>query len=267
MLIFCYIFIFRYQHKERAWSPRVYINKLLRILSDCSRGLGIKRHSKVKRWFGGPEFVWKQEVTWQKKADHYEVDQDDREVKVITVNSEKIQSDILSALESTISSWKRMKRVMGYVTMFINKLKQNQCSKIQQVSLKKDLLYAEKIQNSKKMILKLIQEGAFDPDIKNIQKSYQNENSQQHASLQKKALQELKPTVDENGIEHVGGRLQNSYLNLEWILPIILPKTGSTLIPTARNYHNTVAHSDRSATKPDIDYPRDIEILGWCPTW
>ena len=126
----------------------------------------------MKRWFGGPEFVWKQEVTWQKKADHYEVDQDDREVKVITVNSEKIQSDILPALESTISSWKRMKRVMGYVTMFINKLKQNQCSKIQQVSLKKDLLYAEKIQNSKKMILKLIQEGAFDPDIKNIQKSY-----------------------------------------------------------------------------------------------
>ena len=116
--------------------------------------------------------MWKQEVTWQKKADHYEVDQDDREVKVITVNSEKIQSDILSALESTISSWKRMKRVMGHVTMFINKLKQNQCSKIQQVSLKKDLLYAEKIQNSKKMILKLIQEGAFDPDIKNIQKSY-----------------------------------------------------------------------------------------------
>ena len=56
--------------------------------------------------------------------------------------------------------------------MFINKLKQNQCSKIQQVSLEKDLLYAEKIQNSEKMILKLIQEGAFGPDVKNIKKSY-----------------------------------------------------------------------------------------------
>ena len=78
----------------------------------------------------------------------------------------------MSTLESTISSWKRMKRVMGYVTMFINKLKQHQCSKIQQVSLEKDLLYAEKIQNSEKMILKLIQEGAFGPDVKNIKKSY-----------------------------------------------------------------------------------------------
>ena len=224
---------------------------------------GKKRNSKVKRWFRGPEFVWKQVATWQHKVAHNEVDQNDKEVKVIKVNSAKTESNILSTLESRISSWNRMKRIMGYVILFINKLKQKQCSKVQDVSLKKDLLDAEKIYNNEKMILELVQEGAFRPDIKSIKKSCLNENNQQHASLQKNPLQKLQPRVNENGIERVGGRFQNSFLDLEWIHPFILPKTGSTSTLIAGNNHNTVAHGDRSATMPDIDYPRDI--LGWCP--
>ena len=85
----------------------------------------------------------------------------------------------------------------------------------------------EKIHNAEK-IVKLVQEGAFGPHIKSTKKSCLNENNQQHASLQNKTLQELKPFVDKNGIVHVGGRLWNSSLDLESIHPIILQKTGST---------------------------------------
>ena len=110
----------------------------------------------------------------------------------------------------------------------------------------------EKIHNAEKMIVKLVQEAGFSPNIKGIKKSCLNENNQQHASLQNKTLEELKPFVDENGIVCVGGRLQNSSLDLELIHPIILPKTGSTSILIARDYHNTVAHGGRSATMQEI---------------
>ena len=79
-----------------------------------------------------------------------------------------------------------------------------------------------------------------------------NENNQQHALLQKKNLQELKPFVDENGIVPVDGRLRNSFLDLELIHPIILPKTGSTSTPIARDYHNTVAQAGRTGTMQKI---------------
>ena len=142
--------------------------------------------------------------TWQNKVEHYEVDGGDKEVKIIKINSVQIQSDILSTLESRISSWKKMKRVIAYVMLFVNKLKQKQCSKVQEVRLKDNLLDVEEIHNAEKMIVKLVPEGAFGPDIKSIKKSCLNEDNQQHASLQNKTLQELKPFVDENGIIRVG---------------------------------------------------------------
>ena len=136
--------------------------------------------------------------------------------------------------------------------LFINKLKQKQCSKVQEVRLKENLLDAEKIHNAEKMIVKLFQEGAFGPDIKSGKKSCLNENNQPHASLHNKTLQELKPFVDENGIVRVGGRLRNSSLDLELIHSIILPETGSTSTPIARDYHKTLIHGGRSATMQEI---------------
>ena len=141
---------------------------------------------------------------------------------------------------------------MAYVMLFINKLKQKQCSKVQEVRSKENLLDVEKIYNVEKMILRLVQEDAFGSDIKSIKKSCLNENNQQHASLQNKTLQELKPFIEENGIARVGGRLRNSFLDFELIHPFILPKTGSTSILIARDYHNTVAHGGRSATMQEI---------------
>ena len=72
--------------------------------------------------------------------------------------------------------------------LFINKLKQKPCSKVQEVRLKEDLLDVDKIHNAEKMIVKLIQEGAFGPGIENIIKSCLNESNQQHASIQNKTL-------------------------------------------------------------------------------
>ena len=39
----------------------------------------MKKHYKLKRWFRGPEFLWKPGATWKNKFDDYEVDQDDKQ--------------------------------------------------------------------------------------------------------------------------------------------------------------------------------------------
>ena len=55
----------------------------------------MKWHSRVKKWFRGPEFLWKPVLTWQNKFEHYEVGGDNKEVKIIKINSVQIQSNIL----------------------------------------------------------------------------------------------------------------------------------------------------------------------------
>ena len=72
---------------------------------------------------------------------------------------------------------------MACVMLLINKLKQKR-SKAQELRLKEDLLDVVIIHTAKKVIVKLVQEGAFGPDIKSVKKFWLNENNQQHASLQ-----------------------------------------------------------------------------------
>ena len=103
-----------YQIKSNSdVSQRHYIQTNENTTDDCSRGLGMKRHSRVKRWFRGPEFLWKPVSTWQNKVDYYEVDKDDKGVKIIKINSVQIMNNILSTLKSRISSWKKNEESNG----------------------------------------------------------------------------------------------------------------------------------------------------------
>ena len=109
-------------------SQWYYIQSNENPADDCSRGLTIKKTSKVKRWFTGPEFLWRPISTWKNESKEFEVDDNDSEVKVIKVNSLQLKDGVLSTLEERISSWSKMKRVMGYILLFINKAKP--CGKI-----------------------------------------------------------------------------------------------------------------------------------------
>lgn len=77
------------------------------------------------------------------------------------------------------------------------------------------------------MILKLVQKGVFDSDIKVIKNSYLNDTNQQ---------------------------CMNIYIfeYLYYIHPIILQKYSSVSILIARDCHNTVAHGGKSATMQEI---------------
>ena len=79
----------------------------------------------MKRWFQGPEFLWGPQTAWCEEKLQYDIAEDDVEVKMtMRFNAISKEDDILTVLESRMSSWNKMKRVMAYVMMFIQGLKQ-----------------------------------------------------------------------------------------------------------------------------------------------
>ena len=154
---------------------------------DCSRGLEMKHNKNVKRWFQGPEFLWGPQTAWREERLQYDITEDDVEVKMtMRVNAISKEDDIFTVLESRISSWKKMKRVMAYVMMFIQRLKQ----RIENgTSYQDDSLNVKGINDAANTIMALAQRKAFNEDIKVISK---NASQKECNPLKSKTLQELK---------------------------------------------------------------------------
>ena len=152
-----------------------------------------------------------QEITWHNKGGQYSINEDDAEVKMtITVNATQRKNDVLSTLESRISSWQKMKRIMEYILLFIQKMKESiTIIRKQELKCEEELLNVERIKEGEVMILKLAQENAFAADIAAIRKKSQIIDWQQDERLQNKNLQHLKPFVDEKGLVR-GHQLQCS---------------------------------------------------------
>ena len=133
---------------------------------DCSRVLSMKKSKRVKRWFNGPEFLWRSKETWVKENTMFDVEDHDAEVKTsVYVNLVGIKNNLLSTLESRISCWKKLKRVFGYIILFVEKVKNCKAS---EKSRRKSLLDVAILQKAEEIILKLVQEQEFGSDIKNI---------------------------------------------------------------------------------------------------
>ena len=213
---------------------------------DCSRGLSMKKSKRVKRWFNGPEFLWRSIETWVKENTTFDVEDNDAEGKTsVNVNLVGIKNDLLSTLESRISCWKKLKRVFGYIILFVEKVKNRKAS---EESRRKSLLDVAILQKAEEIVLKLVQEQEFGSDIKNITHKKQNKAD----VLKNRTLQGLKPFIDNSGVMRVGGRLQNSSMAVECIHPAILPKGSAVSTMIVRDCHKRMAHSGRGGTMQEI---------------
>ena len=123
----------------------------------------------MKRWFQGPEFLWGPQTAWREERLQYDITEDDVEVKMaMRVNAISKEDDIFTVLESRISSWKKMKRVMAYVMMFIQRLKQI----IENgTSYQDGSLNVKGINDAANTTMALVQQKAFNKDIKVISKN------------------------------------------------------------------------------------------------
>ena len=115
------------------------------------------------------------------------------------------KQDILSVLESQVSIWVEMKRVLALVMFFKSKL----LSKISEGktslnSKSNDLKDVQMMEEAKKLIIRMVQSGSFGTEIKTMRSNRKNQCIKRESPLYR-----LDPFIAKDGIIRVGGRLKD----------------------------------------------------------
>ncbi|KAK6191252.1 hypothetical protein SNE40_002987 [Patella caerulea] len=92
---------------------------------DASRGLLVGNELRSRRWLAGPDFLWKEESSWPQIKIDEDLPEDDPEIKkkTIVIASTVETSHVLNKLLTTLSSWTKLRTVLGWVLLFVDKLK------------------------------------------------------------------------------------------------------------------------------------------------
>ena len=200
-----------------------------------SRGITARERQKVDVWLNGPPYLYR-EIDGCSKEMVYHIKENDPEVKVSKqVYASKVSetNDILGHLEEQISSWNKMKRVLAWVLRFVKGCRTN-------ISEDKCLTVEEILQAELRNV-KQVQAG--DDNCK--------EASRCGIKAKKGGLGKLDPYVDNDGILKVGGRLNNSPLDVSKN-PVILPRKGIISLRIVEHYHKIVQHGGRTTTVSEI---------------
>ena len=105
--------LIRYHTDIHQWH---YVGTKDKPADYSSRGIDVANDQAVQKWFGGPSFLWKPEAEWTIQDNRGKILQNDPEIKkCFQINCISTGNHILEALESRISSWYKMKRVVAMV--------------------------------------------------------------------------------------------------------------------------------------------------------
>ena len=176
--------------------------------ADCaSRGLTGSNKKHLHLWFNGPEFLWKSEFQWPRQNPVKEIQDDDPEVKrEMKVHTISIKEGILERLESLISDWMRMKRVVAWIL----KYKKILSSRVRQSSVKillKIGLDVSLLEEAQQEIIRLHQQQAFKEEVETLMHSG---NGDRKKLMKRSSVYKPDPFIDETGLLKVGRRLRKS---------------------------------------------------------
>ena len=146
--------------------------------------------------------------------------------------------DIVSHFETRISSFLKMKKVMSFVLLFIEK-----CRKKKRIPFRKTRSQPEFRMNS--LLTVDTMSKASIAIFKLLQLKYLSFPSDSKISF-------LNPFSDDDGLLRVGGRLRRSLLDPSVKYPIIIPKESEIAKAIVRFYHEKVHHSGRNVTMNEI---------------
>ncbi|XP_052751852.1 uncharacterized protein LOC113522552 [Galleria mellonella] len=172
--------------------------------ADCaSRGVSPLDLWQNTRWFNGPEFLYKHEVQYERP-------------KSIVTHLEECKVHV-SVTETTIwdryNSLTKLIRVVAYCKRFLNRRNNQERSNTAFLSTKE-------LSGALETCIKVCQMQSFSEEIAHI-------NRNKEYSTIKGPLKSLNPYIDNLGILRVGGRLEQSQLNVDAKHPILLPKRSS----------------------------------------
>ena len=83
----------------------------------------MKEKEKVRKWFQGPGFPRKEEITWPRPNINTKVDTCDPEIRNQTrLLVKKQENDVLSCLVKATRSWWKVKGILALVILFIQEI-------------------------------------------------------------------------------------------------------------------------------------------------
>ena len=170
-----------------------------------SRGIDVANDQAVQKWFRVPFLLWKPEAEWTIQDNKGKILQNDPEIKkCLQINCISTRNDILEALESRISSWYKMKKVVAMVLRYKKLLKKVQKGESQGEMINSSLLKEAEIE-----IIKMVQARKFAAEIKSLRPRDCSSDEEGRLNANSKVSQ-LDPFLDEDGVLRVGGRLYKS---------------------------------------------------------
>ena len=198
--------------------------------------------------YQGPQFLWN-DYHANLIDSEYKVDENSAELKKdLSVNVASIETDnyLLTCIEK-FSNFEKMKRILSYVLLFINRLKREQMidgSRLRNKYKELSLLNVEKLNKAFHVIVKMLQNKYYHNEVFTLSSKGQTKNNSK--------IQELDPFLDQNNLLRVGGRLKRSSLEFNVKHPLLLPKNSVISAAIVRHFHTKVYHSGRGITINEI---------------
>ena len=197
-------------------------------------------------------FLWKSEFQWTKQIAE-DIDDTDPEIKTeIKVNALVIEVGVLEKLETSISSWIKLVRVVAWIIkinkILLTRIKKERPNIVgnehQQGRLTVSLLH-----EAKKNFIRWHQQQAFSEEIKQLK----NTHMQKEKQLKKKSgIYNLYPSLYKEGLLRVGGRLKKSNLHFSEIHPLLIGNKSKTTTLIVEWCHQRTAHGGRGLTMNEV---------------
>lgn len=209
-----------------------------------SRGMTAGELVAEKRWWKGPEFLYKPEGEWPEDNDTYSdngnaLEETVRNPAITThalITTSQVQLiGVHQIIDATrYSSWKKLLRVTAYVLRFVKK-----------ANVKRSLeLEAEEIRSAEGLWIKSIQCQSFAEEVCHMITS-----GKTPAPL---LVRQFNLYLDEKGLIRCRGRIQNSSLNQEVKTPMLLPSRHHVVELIIRDTHDRMLHSGVNTTLTTI---------------
>ena len=178
-----------------------------------------------------------------------EIQDDDPEVKrEMKVHTISIKEGILERLESLISDWMRMKRVVAWILKYkkilSSRVRQNSVKILPKIGLDVSLL-----EEAQQEIIRLHQQQAFKEEVETLMHSG---NGDRKTLMKRSSVYKLDPFIDERGLLRVGGSLRKSNLHFTDFHPILLSKDSCITRLIVEWCHQKTAHGGRGLTINEI---------------
>jgi len=190
----------------------------------ASRGISAAKLVDSQMWWNGPQFL-KNEIWKTEKMKDPETSLEIRRTKIV-VAATTMDTEFFERF----SSWKKLKRIIGFCLRFIwnSKEKGNRVN---------GCLSVDELRKATNAIIAMTQLQEYPKELKTL-KSNQSLSS-------KSSIRGLHPFLDSGGVMRVGGRLEKANLEFNQKHPVLLPKNHAVTKLIILDEHNRMMHGNQ----------------------